>query len=1233
MIFKPSIISAPAAKEKLALRIMIFIGLFALSFFLYTLFKKENIGYFPLYVLLMITLVYYCLKYLHEWYHYFSISVDKKPAGTRIYTVDVLTTYCAGEPFDMLEETLTAIEHITYPHTTWCCDEADDPDVKALCSRLGVKHITRIIKKNAKAGNINNALQYATGELTLVMDPDHIPCPEFLDNVVDYFDDPSIGFVQIVQAYYNQHESLVAKGAAQQTYQFYGPMMMCMNSYGTVQAIGANCTFRRAALDSIGGHAAGLSEDMHTAMQIHAKGWRSVYVPAILSRGLVPATLSSYYKQQLKWSRGTWDLLATTYPKLFTKFTWRQKLHYLTLPFHYLCGIIFFINFLVPVISLFTGYIPLKMDILNFALAAFPLLAMTVLIRHYVQKWVAEETERGFHIVGGILQIGAWWVHSIGFIYTLLRKKVPYIPTPKNDSDPLPLALNIPNIFIAVVSVAAIYYGFTYNYNPYTFFMAVLASMQVFFMIFIFSISGYTKKDSTVVSLANKIRGNTWLIIKTHGVLRKYSVVLSCLVVSVFILSYKKMQELPTFLPKPLPELQVFYKGIYQPASNNGLTAVSTVFSAGNINNNNIAVVSFYIANGNDATVKIPADSFEIVYKNNAVPLINWQPSDNDFNLKKPFDHNFYQQIVSGKYDKLINDFANQLAALNKPVFLSPSFENGYNKKDSVVNHRLPASDFILAWQYIHNKFDTAGADKVVWVWQTADALTATEYFPGNKYADWIGVSVFDINKTAGSLNNSSFKSIYEAYHQVPVFQSGMPVMITASGTLSKDKTLWWQQAQNSIDSVFTEIKSVIIYNDYPGKVKDRNYFSAGDPKKLFQSFTAVNFARDIQGSNLPAISPAPNQYHLPDTMKAIVYDKGYYWFRNRHTMTKKTLETDVTAIKRLGINTLERTMPGFYDDLLDDLLQQKNIKQIARLSMTLSPETIEDESKADKEKERILAIVQNNKNKKNIIAWNLGDDILFNLDNQTFSPGYFYFRNKYLSWLSALCNEIRLLDTVRPIVIDLNWDAKGEERFTFYKKYVPQINTYLLEATVKYKDGLSKPLQQGMMWGKVPVELWPLIPAIKKSGMVPAWQDIENTDYITLNGLLDLYGRRKEFYGVVANAWSNVNVPVSAIPDIKILKPLKTTREKETLTYNVMVRRDTTQWRLYNEKYGAIKFEWYLVRIDQYGITMFIKKVGDGPSISLPIPKDPQYYELYAEAVIGTDVKMRKSTLNTPLE
>ena len=44
----------------------------------------------------------------------------------------------------------------------------------------------------------------------LCSDPDHVPTPRFLNEVVNYFDDSSVGFVQIVQAYYNQEESVVA---------------------------------------------------------------------------------------------------------------------------------------------------------------------------------------------------------------------------------------------------------------------------------------------------------------------------------------------------------------------------------------------------------------------------------------------------------------------------------------------------------------------------------------------------------------------------------------------------------------------------------------------------------------------------------------------------------------------------------------------------------------------------------------------------------------------------------------------------------------------------------------------------------------------------------------------------------------------------------------------------------------------------------------------------------------
>ncbi|WP_326992928.1 glycosyltransferase family 2 protein [Chitinophaga sp. 212800010-3] len=484
MIQKTEMISPPSRRERFTLRLMIILGVCSLGYMMYYLLDKKQINYAPFYWVLIIGIAFNCLRVLHEWYHYFSITVPAPAEKKQDFTVDILTTFCSGEPYPMIVKTLTAIKAVQYPHTTWLCDEANDPYLIEICQQLGVRHVTRTTHENAKAGNINNALKQATGELCVVMDPDHVPAPGFLDPIVDHFNDPAVGFVQVVQAYSNLGDSLVAKGAAQQTFQFYGPIMATMNSYGTVLAIGANCTFRRKALDSIGGHAAGLSEDMHTAMQLHAKGWKSIYVPAVLTRGLVPSTMSAYYAQQLKWARGTAELLVTSYVKLFPNFTWRQQLHYGTIPFHYLSGFIFLINFLIPILSLITGRIPFHVDMVDFAVICLPAIASIFLVRHFVQRWVMEEEERGFHVVGGLLLIGTWWIYILGIVYTIIRKKVPYIPTPKDDSGADNWWLNIPNMMVLLASLGAIIYGLGYDWNPYSIAMATFAGVNCFIMAF-----------------------------------------------------------------------------------------------------------------------------------------------------------------------------------------------------------------------------------------------------------------------------------------------------------------------------------------------------------------------------------------------------------------------------------------------------------------------------------------------------------------------------------------------------------------------------------------------------------------------------------------------------------------------------------------------------------------------------------------------------------------------------
>ena len=58
-------IQPPSIKEKNALRLMIFMGVGLILFLLYTMLHKKIISNYPLYLLLMITLVYYCCRYLH----------------------------------------------------------------------------------------------------------------------------------------------------------------------------------------------------------------------------------------------------------------------------------------------------------------------------------------------------------------------------------------------------------------------------------------------------------------------------------------------------------------------------------------------------------------------------------------------------------------------------------------------------------------------------------------------------------------------------------------------------------------------------------------------------------------------------------------------------------------------------------------------------------------------------------------------------------------------------------------------------------------------------------------------------------------------------------------------------------------------------------------------------------------------------------------------------------------
>ncbi|MBO0933687.1 glycosyltransferase [Fibrella aquatilis] len=809
-------------RDQWPVRVLIVMGLLFMSVFLWVYFQPQNRGYSWLFALLTISVLFKSLRLLHEWYHYWQVKPPVRPAVTRDWTVDVLTTYCPGEPYDMVVNTLRAIQAITYPHTTYLCDEADDPYLRQVCADMGVRHVTRTDKTDAKAGNINNALQQATGEICLVIDPDHVPVPDFLDHVLPYFENPKVGFVQCAQAYYNRKESVVAFGATEQTYSFYGPMMTCMGQYGTAQAIGANCTFRREALDSIGGHANGLSEDMHTAMRLHARGWTSAYVPLPLSYGLVPATLSAYYKQQLKWARGTFELLVTTYPRVFGGLTWRQKLHYGTLPLYYLLGTVQLIDILIPILSLVLMRLPLQLDLLVFATAYMPIFLTAFLVRQYAQRWLVERHEAGFHLVGGVLASGTWWVYLLGLVYTIFRVKVPYIPTPKDDKPRNNLVLVLPNLLMILLTLGAIgfslyWYGrFTLN-NVYSQLMIGFGLVNVLIM----SINVVIGQEVALLAIGRFIgRIGAWrpdffwsmrlvawrFRYSIYYWLRRWALPLFAgvlvLTVGMGLFTYNKRTD---HLPRHLrfATTQPFYLGYLPDGSSPASRRADTL------------VVPFHLAWPAEAGSPIPGrKSGPSATK---FPLLFIEPTGLGADSTGA-TRAFLRSILRGERDEALTEFAQSAKEYASPLLVSfmPHFDDPARPWGLTDGRDLALFD--KTWQYVVSFCRQQQATNIIWVWCPTRPATLVAHYPGDSVVDWLGFDVVDNPVVDADWKSHSFAALFQPLHTTvrthPDYSIRQkPILITQlmSATDAPTAQRWTTEAIDLMRERYPEIRGVVF--------------------------------------------------------------------------------------------------------------------------------------------------------------------------------------------------------------------------------------------------------------------------------------------------------------------------------------------------------------------------------------------------------------------------------------
>ncbi len=283
-----------------------------------------------------------------------------------------------------------------------------------------------------------------------------MPSPNFLTKTLGYFSDPKVGFVGTPQVYGNTRRSFVARGAAQQLYSFYGPLMRGLGSVGACNMIGANHIVRVAALRDIGSYAGHLTEDLITGMRLHSRGWTSRYVPTPLAVGEGPETWAAYFNQQTRWAFGCMDILRTHSLKLVRTMSRREAATYLSLQQHYFTGLAAAIGIALTSLYFLTGWAPAHVALKLMVVWALPLIAMRQVVAAWLQRFnPTPARDRGLMLAGRYLSIVVWPIYLLAFVGVFRRKRLSFKVTPKggNQTAPLHPSVAIPHLIIGGITL------------------------------------------------------------------------------------------------------------------------------------------------------------------------------------------------------------------------------------------------------------------------------------------------------------------------------------------------------------------------------------------------------------------------------------------------------------------------------------------------------------------------------------------------------------------------------------------------------------------------------------------------------------------------------------------------------------------------------------------------------------------------------------------------------------
>lgn len=292
-------------------------------------------------------------------------------------TVDIfLPTYT--EPEDIVHLTTVACTQIDYPKdkiNIYILDDGgtlakrNNPktsesaweryrNLKKLAQELGVHYISREKNEHAKAGNVNNALKYSSGDLILMLDCDHVPAGDILQKTVGLFlRDKKLFLVQTPHFFINPspvEKNLGTFDAPTENEMFYSSIQLGLDFWNSSFFCGSAAILRRKYVEEVGGIVGEtITEDAETALALHSKGYNSAYISHPMVCGLSPETFDDFILQRSRWSQGMTQIFILKNPIFLKGLSIYQRICYTNSCIFWFFGLSRIVFYLAPLAFLF----------------------------------------------------------------------------------------------------------------------------------------------------------------------------------------------------------------------------------------------------------------------------------------------------------------------------------------------------------------------------------------------------------------------------------------------------------------------------------------------------------------------------------------------------------------------------------------------------------------------------------------------------------------------------------------------------------------------------------------------------------------------------------------------------------------------------------------------------------------------------------------------------------------